>query len=207
MTETRSKSIDGVRRFPLKGKRIGLRARLRALLEDRHGVGGVEFALIAPMLLVLYLSAVELTVGLSIAKKTSLAASTITDLVARTEDRLVKTDLLAMEDLAKSIFVPYPSRELSIKVTGITVDAAGDSTVAWSWANKGGAPYVVGSAVNVPEGMEIPRTFLVRTELSVKHDLMMYLPSFTGSNLKQITIARDFFFRQRVGSGIECGNC
>ena len=181
-------------------------SRLKALLHNREGVGGVEFALIAPMLLVLYLSAVELTVGLSIAKKASLAASTITDLITRTE-KITKADLTVMEDVTKSIFVPYPSRDLSIKITGVTINNAGASTVAWSWANKGAAPYVVGSTVAIPDGMDIPNTFVVRTELSVDHDLMMYLPSFTGSSLKEITIAREFFFRQRVGDRIECQDC
>eukprot|EP01035_Chromulina_nebulosa_P043534 gene43534-58954_t len=130
-------------RDEMTGENCGARApvppfawlrKFRAFLHDRNGVGGVEFALIAPMLLVLYLSAFELTIGLSIAKKASLASSTITDLMTRT-DKVAKADLLVMEDVAKSMFVPYPSRDLSIKITGIIVSNTGAPTVAWSWFN------------------------------------------------------------------------
>ncbi|EHS52413.1 hypothetical protein PDO_0041 [Rhizobium sp. PDO1-076] len=183
-----------------------LRRRLGELCHDRAGVGGVEFALIAPMLLVLYLGAFELTMGLSVAKKTSLASSTVADLVAR-QEKVTKADLTAMSHVAEAIFVPYASDNLLIKVSAIRIDDSMAAKVAWSWSTAGDTPYPANSVATVPAGMLVANTFLIRSELSVSHKLLMYLPNFSGTEVRDLTLAREFYFRQRVGDGIVCTDC
>ncbi|MGX5667562.1 TadE/TadG family type IV pilus assembly protein [Paenirhizobium daejeonense] len=182
-------------------------ALLRRFLSDRQGIGGVEFALLAPMLIVIYLCAFELMMGFSVAKKATAASSTIADLVSRAEKSVSKNDLAGMVDVADAIFVPYSVNNLSLKITGVKVDANKQATVAWSWSNTGAAPYVVGATVKVPDDMLIASTFLVHSELSVGHELLLYLPALSGQNIKNITIPREFFFRQRVGNNITCNDC
>lgn len=182
-------------------------ALLRRFLSDRQGIGGVEFALLAPMLIVIYLCAFELMMGFSVAKKATAASSTIADLVSRAEKSVSKNDLAGMVDVADAIFVPYSVNNLSLKITGVKVDANKQATVAWSWSNTGAAPYVVGATVKVPDDMLIASTFLVHSELSVEHELLLYLPALSGQNIKNITIPREFFFRQRVGNNITCNDC
>lgn len=179
---------------------------LRRLVRDRQGVGGVEFAIIAPMLIVLYLMAFELTMGLSVAKKTSLASSTVADLVAR-QEKVNKAFLTTMTDVSGAIFVPYPSKNLVIKVSAIRIDAAKAAKVAWSWSTTGVAPYAVGTNAPVPSDMLVANTFLIRSELSVSHELMMYLPGLTGTETKNLTLAREFYFRQRLGTEVTCTDC
>lgn len=182
-------------------------ALLRRFLSDRQGIGGVEFALLAPMLIVIYLCAFELMMGFTVAKKATAASSTIADLVSRADKSVTKTDLAGMVDVADAIFVPYSVNNLSLKITGVKVDANKQATVAWSWSNTGTAPYGVGAAVKVPDDMLIASTFLVHSELSVGHELLLYLPALSGQNIKNITIPREFFFRQRVGDNITCNDC
>lgn len=184
----------------------GFTVTLRRLVRDRQGVGGVEFAIIAPMLIVLYLMAFELTMGLSVAKKTSLASSTVADLVAR-QEKVNKAFLTTMSDVSGAIFVPYPSNNLVIKVSAIRIDAAKAAKVAWSWSTTGIAPYAVGTDAPVPADMLVENTFLIRSELSVSHELMMYLPGLTGTETKNLTIGREFFFRQRLGTEVTCTDC
>lgn len=184
----------------------GLTDTLKRLKEDRAGMGAVEFALLVPMLIVVYLASFELTMGLSVNKKVSSATSTVADLVTR-QKNVDKAFLAAMGDVAKAIFAPYGTSGLSLKITGIKIDATSKSTVAWSWANNGVAPYTSGNAIGVPSGMLSPDTFLVHTELSVPHELLMYLPNFSGSEIKYITLAKDFYFRQRIGAEIACADC
>jgi Flp pilus assembly protein TadG len=179
---------------------------LRRLARDRRGVGGVEFAIIAPMLIVLYLMAFELTMGLSVAKKTSLASSTVADLVAR-QEKVNKAFLATMTDVSGAIFVPYASNDLVIKVSGIKIDAAKAPKVVWSWSTTGVAPYAVGTDAPVPSDMLVENTFLIRSELSVSHELMMYLPGLTGTETKNLTLAREFYFRQRLGTEVTCTDC
>jgi Flp pilus assembly protein TadG len=179
---------------------------MRRLVDDRQGVGGVEFAIVAPMLIVLYLMAFELTMGLSVAKKTSMASSTVADLVARQEN-VTKAFLATMSDVSGAIFVPYPSNDLVIKVSGIKIDSSKSAKVAWSWSTTGVAPYAVGTTAPVPADMLVADTFLIRSELSVSHELMMYLPGLSGTQAKSLTIGREFYFRQRLGTEVTCTDC
>lgn len=181
-------------------------ALLRRLMRERDGIGGVEFALLAPVLIVLYLCAFELMTGFSVSKKVSMAASTVADLVSRT-DKVSKTDLEGMIDVTNAVFPPYAVDNLSLRITGVTVDAARQAKVAWSWSNSGAAPYAVGSTVDVPDDMRGEETFLIHSELSVDHELLMYLPALSGSQIKEITIRREFFFRQRINTNITCTDC
>lgn len=184
----------------------GARSTFRRFLHDRQGVGGVEFAIVAPMLIVLYLMAFELTMGLSVAKKTSMASSTVADLVAR-QEKVSKTFLATMADVSGAIFVPYPSNNLLIKVTAIKIDSTKAPKVAWSWSTTGVAPYAVGTTAPVPADMLVADTFLIRSELSVTHELMMYLPGLSGTQAKSLTIGREFYFRQRLGTEVTCSDC
>jgi Flp pilus assembly protein TadG len=193
-------------RVTLQNSFAAARGTFKRLLRDHRGVGGVEFAIVAPMLIVLYLMAFELTMGLSVAKKTSMASSTIADLVAR-QEKVTKTFLTTMTDVSGAIFVPYASKNLLIKVTAIKIDSAKAPKVAWSWSTTGVAPYAVGSTPPVPGDMLVADTFLIRSELSVTHELMMYLPGFSGTQAKTLTIAREFYFRQRLGTEVTCSDC
>lgn len=196
-----TRSLAGLR------QRAGhLATAMRRLVDDRQGVGGVEFAIVAPMLIVLYLMAFELTLGLSVAKKTSMASSTVADLVARQEN-VNKAFLATMSDVSGAIFVPYPSNDLVIKVSGIKIDSSKSAKVAWSWSTTGVAPYAVGTTAPVPADMLVADTFLIRSELSVSHELMMYLPGLSGTQAKSLTIGREFYFRQRLGTEVTCTDC
>lgn len=185
-----------------------LAANLTQLRDDRQGLGAVEFALLFPMLLVAYLTAFELTLGVSAMKRATAASSTVADLVSR-QGEVNKSFLEGMADVATATFVPYGTTGLDLKITGIKVDANKNATVRWSWKNNETVPYAVGNPVTLPDELAQPDTFLIHSELSVPHELLMYLPNFSGSEVKNITIAREYYFRQRVGDedGIICTNC
>ncbi len=184
----------------------GLLIRIKQFVTDTRGVGAVEFALIAPLLLSLYITSFEITIGLSVSKRVTRSASTIADLVTR-ETSVDKTLLATMKDVTASLFAPYTPNTLSIKVTGVTLDATGTPTVAWSWDQNNGRPYVVGSAVQVPADMHTANSFLVRAEVSVHHELLMFMPGLLPNSVQDLTIAREYFYRQRLGNSVSCTNC
>ncbi len=148
------------------------RRTLKRLVHDRQGVGGVEFAIVAPMLIVIYLMAFELTMGLSVAKKTSMASSTIADLVARQEN-VNKTFLATMSDVTGAIFVPYASNNLLINVarSGSTPPIGQGRLVL---VHHGACTLCGWQRCAGPADMLVADTFLIRSELSVTHELMMY---------------------------------
>lgn len=186
--------------------RGGLLSQIRRLWIDRSGVGAVEFALIAPLLLMIYITVFELTIGLSISKRVTRASGTIADLVTQQDGSVTKATLGTMVNVAQSIFVPYGVPTTHIKITGIQVSGT-TSTVKWSWDETGGKPYIAGSSINIPANMKAANAFIVHAEVSVPHQLLMFMPGLIPSEMRNITISRDYYYRARSGDEIKCSDC
>lgn len=188
------------------GKEIASSGILRRFARDERGVGAIEFAILFPVLLMLYLGAFELTVGLNASKRVSRSAGSIADIVSQ-QTSVTKSILAAMPSVAGAIFAPYSTAGLTLKISGIAIDASGNATVAWSWAQDGTRPYAAGSTVTVPANMNQASTFLVRSELALPYQLMSFGANFLPSGTNQITISRQYYYRQRVGNSISCSDC
>src|SRR5262245_11301930 len=59
------------------------RLRVSGLINDERGVSAVEFATLLPLMLALYLGAVEVSQGIGADRKVTLTARTVADLVSQ----------------------------------------------------------------------------------------------------------------------------
>lgn len=104
---------------------------LAGFWRDRRGVSAVEFALIAPILIVFYCGLAELSQAMMAQRRVGNIASSIGDLVAQnaqlTDTR--KTDIFA---IGAVIMAPFPTTNLRMCLLSVTSDATGKDTVAWS---------------------------------------------------------------------------
>jgi Flp pilus assembly protein TadG len=182
--------------------------RVRRFSRERSGASAIEFAFLAPILIAIYVSSFEITTGYSVSQKTLKAAGSIADIVTR-QDSVDKAFLSEMVDAAESTIAPSPALGLKLKITGVTVDSSGNAKVLWSWNESGGTPYVKGSAVDVPSDMKKPGSFLVRSDLSIQHTMLLFFgaPNSLEPSSRTITISREFFYRQRLGSDVPCSDC
>ncbi|WSH65269.1 TadE/TadG family type IV pilus assembly protein [Rhizobium ruizarguesonis] len=179
----------------------------RRLIRDRKGAGAIEFAILFPVLIMLYIGAFEITIGLSVSKRVTRAAGTVADLITQ-QQSVTKSALAQMPSVATAIFVPYNSTALTMKITGVTIDASANAKVLWSWAQDGTVPYAKNATVsNVPSDMKTANSFLVRTELSIPYTMFLFAPNFMPDGMRTITISRSYFYRQRQGDSIPCGDC
>jgi Flp pilus assembly protein TadG len=191
-----------------EGRAVEYFRRVKAFFSDRSGASAIEFAFLAPILLTIYLSSFEITTGYTVARKVLKAAGTVADVVTR-QSTVNKTFLNDMIDTAEATIAPNGSTGMTMKITGVTIDSAGNAKVLWSWNETGNAPYTKGSAVTVPTDMRAPSSFLVHAEISLPHKMMLFLGSPTGfaNSARTITITRDFFYRQRMSEDIACLDC
>lgn len=182
--------------------------RLVRFLADRKGASAIEFAFLAPVLISIYVSSFEITEGYNAAGKVLKAAGTVADVVSR-QPSIDKAFLSEMVDTAEAVIAPHSADGLKLKITGVTIDSAGNAKVLWSWDQDGGTPYTKGSAVTVPDDMRTASSFLVHAEVSVPHTLLLFLSSGTGlaRDTRTITLSRDFFYRQRLSDDIACSDC
>ncbi len=178
---------------------------LPRLSRDRRGVGGVEFAIVAPLLIMAYIGAFEISVGFTVLRKVSRASSAVADLV--TQESNVDTAFLdGMNDVTESILAPYSGTNYTLKITGIQVTGTTTGTVLWSRDQDGGTPYPANSTTTVPAELEAVNAFVVRTELVVPHELLLFAPDLSSS-VNTIDLSKTSYYRQRFGTTIECTGC
>ncbi|VVT30770.1 TadE/TadG family type IV pilus assembly protein [Rhizobium sp. EC-SD404] len=181
------------------------RGLLRRLRGDRSGVGAIEFAFIAPVMIVLYIGAVEVSVAMSVNKKLARASSTVADLITQKQS-VTRDDLKSMNTVAQSIMSPYDPTPVAMKVTGIWVGADLVPKVEWSWkpnAGNGEAAYQVGSVADIPENLKIANTFLLRSEIDYRHDMITSFP-ITGQTMTDIDMGKTYHLRPRIGERVTC---
>ncbi|WP_157928845.1 TadE/TadG family type IV pilus assembly protein [Pararhizobium haloflavum] len=181
---------------------------LSRLWRDRRGVGAIEFAFIAPVMIVLYIGAVEMSVAMSVNKKLARATSTVGDLITQ-RSTLEKSDLPPMVNVAQSIMAPYDVDPIQLKLTGIAVDEDGEATIDWSWMpdNEGGRrAYENGDEVEIPDSLRIAGAFYVRSEIAYRHDMITSFP-ITGKTMTAIDMGKTYHLRPRLGSDLPCDGC
>lgn len=192
----------------------GLFRQLRRFIADRRGVGAIEFAIVAPLLIMTYIGAFEVTVGVTVARKVARASSNVSDLLTRSETTN-KATLTAMKEVTRAVVAPFTQEYYVLKMTGVAVDAAGNATVAWSrqWSRVRGTakesestPYTNGTAVTLPSNVESKDSFIVRTEFEMKHPILLMAPNLSSS-LNEITLGKTSYFRARQGKKITCSDC
>ena len=77
--------------------------------RDQRGMAAVEFALVLPFLLLLFLGSVELTRGIQVDRQVALTADTVTNLVAQYTTISKSQQMPDILNASVQIFPPYPS--------------------------------------------------------------------------------------------------
>lgn len=144
--------------------------RPRALARfagDRRGVSAVEFALLAPLMVGLYLGGVEVSQSIGIDRKVTLTAGAIANLSAQVST-ISNADMTNIMNAATAIMAPYSTSTLKITVSCLTIDANGKVTVSWSDTQNGTAR-AVGSVVTIPAALAVPNSSLLFSEVSYSY--------------------------------------
>jgi Flp pilus assembly protein TadG len=132
--------------------------------DDRRGVSAVEFALIAPVMIGLYLGCNEIAQGINIDRKVTLTAGTTANLAAQVSS-ISSNDMTNIMNASQSILAPYSTAPLKITLSCLSIDANKKVTVKWSQAQNATAR-AVGSSVTIPSGLLVASTQLLYSEVS-----------------------------------------
>ena len=124
---------------------------LTRFAKARQGLAAVEFALIAPVMIMLFYGAVELGTAVDCNSRVSRVGYTVADLVAQSTG-VSTTDTTNFFSAANAILYPYASANAKIIVSSLVDNGKGGATVAWSDAQNT-TPRVKGATVAVPAGL------------------------------------------------------
>lgn len=125
--------------------------------RDEKGAAAVEFALILPPLLLLYLGSIEASSLFTVDRRVEVIASTVADLVARwnTGDAtFTKADLKDYLSAAQGIMTPYSTTSLTQVVSFLSVTSAGVAKVTWSCGYNGGTARAANSTYTLAANMK-----------------------------------------------------
>jgi Flp pilus assembly protein TadG len=167
--------------------------RLVRLLRDRRGVSAVEFALIVPVLILMYVGIAEIGNALTIYRRTSLVASTAADLTAQTK-AVSTADLEDITAASSSILTPYTATPLKIVLSSVVADQDNNGKVAWSYASKG-SPRGVNSSYAVPPGLTEPNSSVIVAEITYDFTPLVDLKTFFSPGA--FAMKRTFYARPR----------
>ena len=137
--------------------------RWAQLSRDQRGISAVEFALLLPLMVTLYLGTAEVSQAISADRKVTLTARTVADLVSQVTsiNNAAMTDILAA---SSSVMYPYSTNTLKVTVTAVNIDANGNATVAWSDSYNGTARGK-GSAVTLPSALVVNSSTVIWSEV------------------------------------------
>ena len=100
----------------------GLRGCLRRFARERDGVSAVEFALILPFMLTLYLGGSELGDGMAIQFKATLAARTVADLATQYTNIPDTTTMNQIIAAASTVATPYATANMTVTVSELKLN-------------------------------------------------------------------------------------
>lgn len=128
----------------------GLRRMIARLAVDTSGLSAIEFALIAPLMLVMFFGTIEISQGYGVSRKVAIAARTLSDLASRSTS-LNDTDITNFRAILNAVMLPYPAVPLQATVTQVYIDPkTGAARTQWS---KGSAAIKSGDVVAIPASL------------------------------------------------------
>lgn len=125
--------------------RIIQRTQRRCLRRDRKGIAAVEFALIAPALIVLFMGVIELTFRFHASQEATRYVHQAADLIAR-EHGMTTNDLDAIYDASVHMMKPLDTTSnLDMDVLAVALEDDGDGgidkRVLWRRTAGAGVPF------------------------------------------------------------------
>lgn len=142
-----------------------LTATARRLWRDEGGTALVEFTLVFPVLIALFLGLVEFGEVFSVNRKVTNAAATVSDLVSQVPS-VTDADLADISAVATELLKPYPSASFGMVISSIVANSENSAaTVAWSYSTGTGVTArTQGTAYTLPAGLTEPGSSVIMVE-------------------------------------------
>lgn len=177
------------------------------MLRDTRAIAAVEFAMIAPILLLMFFATIELTNALDCRARVNNATSTSADLVAQATT-VTKSDLANIAAAAGTILYPFKSSAAKVVISSVvdnntSTDDTSYGTVAWSYASNATARSV-GAVVSMPGGLITKGSgqSVIFAEITYA-----YTPPTTEFIVGTVNMQGVFYSRPRRATTITCSDC
>ena len=120
---------------------------VRRFIASTRGVAAIEFAVIAPMLLVILIETFDIGNAIAVYMKVrsaTFALASITNQYTTGNNGIASTDMTAITGSVNQILAPYATAPATMTISQIKLTSASAATVSWSYSVNGTA-YTQGS--------------------------------------------------------------
>jgi Flp pilus assembly protein TadG len=177
------------------GAIAGLHLQLRRFADDRNAVSAIEFAVVLPFMLLMYIGGVELGDGLAIQFKVTQTARTVSDLTTQ----YVSIDSATMSGIlgaSTQVVAPYPSANIIVTVSEVTTNSNGQGTITWS-CSLNGTPRPLNQSFTLPSALQTANISLILGEVTYP-----YTPQLGYVITGTINIYQSTYFYPRLSNQV-----
>jgi Flp pilus assembly protein TadG len=168
---------------------------LNRFFQDRRGTAAVEFAFVAPMMILLYYGMAELTQGMMADRRASHVASIIGDLVAQ-DTQVNQAEIDDVFNVGKAVISPFPTGTLSMRITSVKADSGGTPKVVWS-KTSGSISALSGTVSGVPAGLIAANESVIMAEATY-----VYTSAIQKAMPTPVTFTQKYYLTPRKGSEV-----
>jgi Flp pilus assembly protein TadG len=163
---------------------------IQGIWYNEKGISAVEFALIAPLMVLIYFGCIELSLLMRVDRRVTTTASSLGDLTAR----LVTVSDADMQELFNAASVtmqPYPAETALMRITSVVDNGDGQTRVDWSDGHNV-LPYTEGALITVPEGLVPSPGSVIVAEVEFEYESTLGVVLDASQTLKDV-----FYLRPR----------
>lgn len=196
---------------------VGFLHGMRRFAHDRRGVAALEFALIVPLLLMLYFVTMEIAQAIEVNKKVGRIGSMVADLVTQ-QQTMSKAELEAIMRIGEATLQPYNRSQPNIQITAIEVTDEATPRIQVVWSRKlvdgaFSAGPAAGTPVTIPPALRIRGSFLIYAESTLAYEPVITWTASAKTTLglagafDGIAMKEAYYLRPRMSMKIPCTDC
>ena len=173
----------------------------RSLWCNRKGVASIEFAMIAPVMVMMFMGIVEFSQAITVDRRVNQVASSTADLIART-DSTITGDLNSIMDVVEVLMRPYSDMPMKVTVSNVIASSSNASNTVVCWSHNyhcGVNNYSVGDSYTLPTGVVEAGESVVVVEVEYANTPLIFSCFINGT----IDFDDKFYLKPRLSSSSE----
>lgn len=176
---------------------------LRQFGRDRQGLAAIEFAMLAPIMILIYFGLTEFSQAYMANRRANHVAAIVADLVAQGEVTS-KADISLATQIGDLVIAPFAKEPLSVRITSVTLDKNNRAIIDWSRAHGTG----LGTLAKGREFANLPSGIIMKDQsLIIGESHYIYSSSLSTVIKKPMVFRRTYYMRPRSVEMIKCTDC
>jgi Flp pilus assembly protein TadG len=163
--------------------------------RDARGVSAVEFALVLPLMMTMYLGGSEVSQAITVSRKVTLVSRTVADLASQSAS-VTNASMTNILNASAAVASPFPVDKLKVTVSQVKIDASNNATIEWS-DTLNGTKHTAGSSVTLPPALNVANTWLIWTEAEYSYE-----PTFGSAITGTLALKDQMYMRPRVSNSV-----